>query len=776
MIGNTRIPGTLIESGSIPTTALGGGVVSSSAQIISSLPTGALSSSAQVQLNQVSGTTFSNNDFTFPQTVNVTGGVTASAGFFGTASYALTPAGTAGSSGTSGTAGSAGTSGTAGSSGSTGTSGSAGTAGSSGTSGSSGSAGSSGSSGATGATGSSGSSGSSGATGASGSSGSAGSAGSSGTSGTRGSSGSSGTTGANGSSGSSGATGANGAPGSSGSSGATTFNATTLATADNRTIAPSEDTAGTARFGFTSWANNNTAPYADYLHLRSYTDSSGGNDNLVMFRKDGTIGMRIWQQSFGSATAYSSYVDVLHSSNFGSYALPLSGGTLTGGLAGTTATFTGNVGIGTTNPANLLHVKASGNYGTIVSDNSTNTGGGAFGVRKNGSAIGFLLNKGSWFGDTSNDLCLSAETGYNIRFYTNGSITERFIIDTSGNVGIGTTSPVNLLHTNGSDYYVRFSNASGGDAGLKISYLNSDTHGLHLTYNPNIAVSYIDNTYPVTSGQQWGDIRFRQNVGGTMTTRMIIKADTSGNVGIGTTSPAAPLEVSGGVAMTGGWNRTAMLQGTFPVLAFHSSYTPKYAGIAYDSTSAMRFYVNASTNDVTSTSPILNITNSGNVGIGSTNPTYKFQVDGDIIITNGSLGVDTTPSATDGTINARYDIIAYSSDKRLKTNVNKLTNALEKVQSLSGFTYTWNELANKVAKFHTDHSNVGVFAQDVQEVLPEAIRLAPFDNDGTDNSISGENYLTVQYDKLVPLLIEAIKELKADNDDLRSLITELQNK
>ena len=78
---------------------------------------------------------------------------------------------------------------------------------------------------------------------------------------------------------------------------------------DNRTISPSEDPAGNLRFGFTSWNNNNTSPYADYLHLRSYTDASGGSDNLVMFRKD-AIGMRIWQQTWGSATAYSTFRNV----------------------------------------------------------------------------------------------------------------------------------------------------------------------------------------------------------------------------------------------------------------------------------------------------------------------------------------------------------------------------------------------------------------------------------------------------------------------------------
>jgi hypothetical protein len=83
---------------------------------------------------------------------------------------------------------------------------------------------------------------------------------------------------------------------------------------DNRTIAPSEFNASDLYFGFTSWANNNTSPYADYLHMRSYSDSSGGADNMVMFKKSG-IGMRLWQQTFGSSTNYSNYEDVWHTGN-----------------------------------------------------------------------------------------------------------------------------------------------------------------------------------------------------------------------------------------------------------------------------------------------------------------------------------------------------------------------------------------------------------------------------------------------------------------------------
>jgi hypothetical protein len=136
-------------------------------------------------------------------------------------------------------------------------------------------------------------------------------------------------------------------------------------------------------------------------------------------------------------------------------------------------------------------------------------------------------------------------------------------------------------------------------------------------------------------------------------------------------------------------------------------------------------------------------------------------------LNNGALGVDVTPNGTDGRIDAGNDIVAFSSDKRLKQNIKFIENPLEKVSQLSGFTYNWNEKANKEAGYDMDKDYVGVFAQDVEKVQPEAVKIAPFDNDGTDNSKSGENYLTVQYEKLVPLLIESIKELKKEIEELK---------
>ena len=141
-------------------------------------------------------------------------------------------------------------------------------------------------------------------------------------------------------------------------------------------------------------------------------------------------------------------------------------------------------------------------------------------------------------------------------------------------------------------------------------------------------------------------------------------------------------------------------------------------------------------------------------------------MDGDARIQH-ALGVGTTPNATDGRIDASNDVVAYSSDRRLKENVEPISDALIKIDKLEGITYNWNQIAENAAGFDRNERMVGLFAQSVQEVLPEAVKPAPFDNDGFDNSISGENYLTVQYEKVVPLLVEAIKELKKEIEEIK---------
>jgi hypothetical protein len=121
-----------------------------------------------------------------------------------------------------------------------------------------------------------------------------------------------------------------------------------------------------------------------------------------------------------------------------------------------------------------------------------------------------------------------------------------------------------------------------------------------------------------------------------------------------------------------------------------------------------------------------------------------------------SLGVGTAASGTAGQIRATNNITAYYSDDRLKTRLGNIEDALAKVRTLSGFYYEANETAQALG--YEVVREVGVSAQQVQAVQPEIVVPAPID----------DKYLTVRYERLVPLLIEAIKELDSQVQELKA--------
>jgi hypothetical protein len=134
----------------------------------------------------------------------------------------------------------------------------------------------------------------------------------------------------------------------------------------------------------------------------------------------------------------------------------------------------------------------------------------------------------------------------------------------------------------------------------------------------------------------------------------------------------------------------------------------------------------------------------------------------------GSFGIGTAASGTAGEIRATNQITSFYSDERLKEDIVEIQDALEKVMQLRGVTYTPNSIAESLG--YKKENMVGVIAQDVEKVLPEAVKPAPFDImlfENTEISKSGQNYKTVQYEKLVPLLIEAIKELNKEVQQLK---------
>jgi hypothetical protein len=120
--------------------------------------------------------------------------------------------------------------------------------------------------------------------------------------------------------------------------------------------------------------------------------------------------------------------------------------------------------------------------------------------------------------------------------------------------------------------------------------------------------------------------------------------------------------------------------------------------------------------------------------------------------------------AASAAITSTGEITAFYSDERLKENIRPIEDALTKILSISGIKYNANLLAKSFG--YTTENQVGLIAQEVQKVLPEAVVLAPFDRKEDGTSKSGKDFLTIKYEKLVPLLVEAIKEL---NEKIKKL-------
>ena len=123
-----------------------------------------------------------------------------------------------------------------------------------------------------------------------------------------------------------------------------------------------------------------------------------------------------------------------------------------------------------------------------------------------------------------------------------------------------------------------------------------------------------------------------------------------------------------------------------------------------------------------------------------------------------SVGVGTGASGTAGEIRATNNVTAYYSDDRLKTRLGNLENALDKIDQLSGFYYEANETAQALG--YKVQREVGLSAQDTQKILPEVVAAAPID----------DKYLTIRYERLAPLFVEGIKELRKEIQSIKDFI------
>lgn len=290
-----------------------------------------------------------------------------------------------------------------------------------------------------------------------------------------------------------------------------------------------------------------------------------------------------------------------------------------------------------------------------------------------------------------------------------------------------------------------------------------------LAINTNTGSSSIINSLSI--GGAW--INYRQGETPLKTifdigSRGDIALMPSGNVGIGTDSPESKLYIRDdkngelgavlGIVNRGGESSGTAVAVKFGVdpansMATQASGEIQVANTGQEGALAMSF----SLWNGTETKECLRLNSNGNIGIGATASDKKLEVAGDALIT-GNLVVEGTINGREWTQISNTLRLLDSSDIRLKTNIKPLTNVLEKLEQIRGISFEWNE-SYAPPEQAAGHRELGVIAQEVEAVFPELVATDP------------ENgYKRVNYPKLTAVLIEAVKELKANYDQLAARV------
>ena len=369
-----------------------------------------------------------------------------------------------------------------------------------------------------------------------------------------------------------------------------------------------------------------------------------------------------------------------------------------------------NVGIGITNPSTRTHIYSSASSTPLIVESTANT---YVGIK-----------------NTTQTSYIGAVTS-NMIFENNGS--ERMRISSAGNLGINTTSPASLLDVRGGNIYV-----DGGGSG---------------------GASQVILTTSASSGANFGQIsntgtRWSLGYGGSIGTvgTEVLTWNSSGNVGIGTTSPDSTLHVKGAadayVTLEAG-----SADGNTALLMQNSGGTQE-AYLLYDTDDDnMQFGVAGAEK--------MRIT-SGDVIVGDTvvpngsNSCFSVSTGGTVVTSRAATNSQThflfmNPNGGVGSIRTNASATAFntSSDARLK-DITGSARGLEVINALNPVSYNWKA---------DGKADEGLIAQEVLNIVPNAV------------SGSEEEYYQMDYSKLVTPLVKAIQE---QQEQIEQLKTEIQ--
>ncbi len=361
---------------------------------------------------------------------------------------------------------------------------------------------------------------------------------------------------------------------------------------------------------------------------------------------------------------------------------------------------------------------------------------------------------------------------------TAGTSMEKFLVD-AGSTSTNPTTTINVISGKGyiNNYMqLNIQNKSAGtnassdvvatnDLGTEangINFIDMGVNSSAYSVPTSGILNGINNTYLYSTGNDMiiGNATSSKSIilftGGTAISNEAMRINGSGNIGMGTITPAQKLDVTGSIKAS----TSIISQGSVFVDAATTNTGALSPGLILggagsgESISSKR---TAGTNQYgidfyTSGNNRMTIANGGNVGIGTNTPGYTLTVAGIVAPTADntySLGGGTTNRwtavyATNGTI--------QTSDRRLKTNIKTLNYGLKEVLAMQPVSYNWKE------KPTTGHK-IGLIAQDVRKLVPEVV-----------TGDEAKEKLGMNYAELVPVLINAIKEQQKQIDDLKKAV------